>query len=546
MTTTAPGAAPGKPDTQAPPSPAAAPHVRWILLGVMLAMLLGMLDNMIVGTAMPTIVGELGGLNHLSWVVTAYTLATAASTPIWGKLGDIYGRKSVFLTSIVIFLLGSGLSGAAQGMDQLIAFRALQGIGAGGLAVGAFAIIGELVPPRERGRYQGMMATVMALATIGGPLLGGFITDHAGWRWAFYINLPLGLVALVWCQLTLHLSKKRPDASIDYLGAVLLTLTIISAVLVTTWGGTTYGWGSAQVLTAIAVAVLGLAAFLWSQTRAAEPILPLSLFRSRNMNLASFLALVVGVAMFGAVSFLPLFQQTVQGASASNSGLLLLPMMIPIVIVSQIVGRVMSKTGRYKVFPILGAAFLTAGCVLLSTMDTSTGRLTAGLYMALLGAGMGFLMQMVVLIAQNSVELKDMGAASGASTLFRTLGGSFGVALFGALFNRQIAAGAAGHAQGAGAGAQLDPAALGRLPAAVKDAYLHSVAAGIHSIFLWAAALCAVAFVAAWFIKEIPLRGKPGGAAAPTQASTQAQAQAPTEAPAAAPATASVAPGGDR
>jgi len=244
-------------------APKPSPNVRWVLLGVLLAMLLAMLDNMIVGTAMPTIVGELGGLSHLAWVISAYTLATAATTPIWAKLGDLYGRKGVFLTAIVVFMIGSGLSGAAQTMYQLIGFRALQGIGAGGLAVSAFAIIGELVPPRERGKYQGMTAIVMAVATIGGPLLGGFITDTAGWRWAFYINLPVGLIALVWCQMTLRLAGRRPNAKVDYLGALLLAGTITALVLVTTWGGVVYPWISPQVLGLIAACVAGLLAFVW-------------------------------------------------------------------------------------------------------------------------------------------------------------------------------------------------------------------------------------------------------------------------------------------
>lgn len=494
-------------------APQAPPNMRWILLGVLLAMLLAMLDNLIVGTAMPTIVGELGGLDHLAWVVTAYTLATAATTPVWGKLGDLYGRKNVFLIAIVVFMIGSGLAGAAQSMNQLIGFRAVQGIGAGGLAVGAFAIIGELVPPRERGKYQGMTATVMALATIGGPVLGGFITDSAGWRWAFYINLPLALVALVWCQVMLHLSGRRPNARVDYLGAALLAATITAMVLLATWGGTTYTWQSPQVMSMIAVSVAGLGAFLWSQTRVPEPILPLSLFRNRDMSLSSVLALIIGAVMFGAVSFLPLFQQTVQGASAANSGLLLLPMMVPIVIVSQILGRVISTTGRYKIFPILGGAFIAVGTFLLSTMDTSTSRVTAGIYMAVLGAGLGFLMQMTVLIAQNSVELKDMGVASGASTLFRTLGGSFGVALFGALFNRKIAD--FGVNSGSQRGGELSPDALSALPAAVKNAYLQAVATGTHNIFLWAAALGTAAFIAALFIDEVPLRGESTQASPP-------------------------------
>lgn len=491
-------------------------RVRWTLLGVMLAMLLAMLDNMVVGTAMPTIVGELGGLQHLSWVVTAYTLATAASTPVWGKLGDLYGRKGTFLTAIVIFLVGSGFSGAAQTMNELIGFRALQGLGAGGLAVGAFALIGELVPPRERGRYQGMSATVMALGTVGGPLLGGFLTGHLGWRWSFYINLPIGLVVLLWLQAVLHLPRRRSTARIDYLGAALLTVTISALVLVTTWGGNEYAWGSAQVIGLSALGLLGLAAFLWSQSRAAEPVLPLGIFRSGNLALASVMAFVVGTAMFGAVSFLPMFQQTVQGASASNSGLLLLPMVLPIVLVSQIVGRVTSRTGRYKIFPILGTAGITLGFFLLSTMDTSTGRPAACLYMAVLGTGLGFVAQMPMTIAQNSVGMKDMGVASASSNLFRTVGGSFSVALFGSLFARQIQHGMqAVHADTPSADrVRLDPSALAHLPAGLKDAYLHSVASGTHVLFLWGALISLVGLAAAWFIKEVPLRGKPGSAPA--------------------------------
>ncbi|MDX6315063.1 MAG: hypothetical protein QOF44_4527, partial [Streptomyces sp.] len=297
--------------TQQPPQRS----VRVVLFGLMIAMLLAMLDNMIVGTAMPTIVGDLGGLNHLSWVVTAYTLATAASTPIWGKLGDMYGRKGVFMTSIVIFLIGSALSGMAQDMEQLIAFRAIQGLGAGGLMVGVMAIIGDLIPPRERGKYQGMIAGVMAVAMIGGPLVGGTITDNWGWRWSFYINLPLGAVALFMISAVLHLPKKRVEARIDYLGAALLTVGITSLVLLTTWGGNQYAWGSGQIIGLLVLGVAALAAFVYAETRAAEPVLPLHIFRSRNFSLISVIGFLVGFVMFGSMTFLPLFQQIVQGAS---------------------------------------------------------------------------------------------------------------------------------------------------------------------------------------------------------------------------------------
>ena len=467
--------------------------VRVVLLALMIAMMLAMLDNMIIGTAMPTIVGELGGLEHLSWVVTAYTLATAASTPLWGKLGDLYGRKGVFMTSIVIFLIGSALSGMAQDMGQLIGFRAVQGLGAGGLMVGVMAIIGDLIPPRERGKYQGMMAGVMALAMIGGPLVGGTITDHWGWRWSFYINLPLGAIALVAVSAVLHLPKKRSQARIDYLGAALLTVGITAIVLVTTWGGTEYAWTSARIMELIGIGVAALVGFVFWQTRAAEPIVPLHIFRSRNFTLMSLIGFIVGFVMFGATLFLPLYQQAVQGASATNSGLLLLPMLGAMLVTSMVAGRITTNTGRYKVFPVAGGALMTAGLFLLSLMDTDTSRVTSGLYMAVVGLGMGCLMQITMLVAQNSVEMKDMGVASSSTTLFRTLGSSFGVAIMGAIFNHRVQdvmserAGAAGS-QVTEESATLTKEALDLLPATAREAYQHAVSSGTHGAFLLGAA----------------------------------------------------------
>jgi EmrB/QacA subfamily drug resistance transporter len=486
--------------------------VRVVMVGLMIAMLLAMLDNMIVGTAMPTIVGDLGGLDHLAWVVTAYTLATAASTPIWGKLGDMYGRKGIFLTSIVIFLVGSALSGMSQSMDQLISFRALQGLGAGGLMVGVMAIIGELIPPRERGKYQGLIAGVMAIAMIGGPLVGGSITDNWGWRWSFYINLPVGAVALTMVTIVLHLPKKRTESRIDYLGAALLTVAITSLVLLTTWGGTQYAWASAQIIGLLVLGVVALAAFVYAETRAAEPVLPLRIFRNANFTLISLIGFLVGFTMFGAMTFLPLYQQTVQGASATNSGLLLLPMLLAMMAVSMVAGRVTSSTGRYKIFPIIGGGLITVGLYLLSTMDVHTTRFMSGLFMAVLGAGMGFIMQITMLIAQNSVQMRDIGVGSSSATLFRTIGGSFGVSLFGALFTHKIqdtmssSAGAAGSAA-TKAGAQLAPATIAKMPTAIKDAYFHAVASGTHTVFLWGAVVSVIGFAAAWFIVETPLRG---------------------------------------
>ncbi|WP_433758501.1 MDR family MFS transporter [Nocardia sp. CA-135398] len=461
-------------------------QIRSVLAGVLLAMLLAMLDNAIVGTAMPTIVRELGGLSHVAWVVTAYTLLSAISTPVWAKLGDLYSRKTVFLSAIGVFLIGSVLAGASWSMPALIGFRAVQGLGAGGIAVTAFAVIGALVPPRERGKYQGMTATAMAVGTIGGPLLGGVITDGLDWRWAFYINIPLGLLAFAWSWWRLELPVLRRKVTIDYAGILTLTVAIAALVLIATWGGVDYAWLSAQIIGLAVLAVAASAAFLVIERRAADPVIPLRIFRTRNLTLAALTALVGGVIMFGSVLYLPLFQQTVQGASAANSGLLLLPMMIPLLVVSQIVGKRMTATGKYKIFFILGGLFLTVGAVLLATVDAETGRLTTGFAMALLGTGLGFSMQLSTAVAQNSVAMANIGAASGAVTLFRTLGGSIGVAAFGSLFTRTLH----GHVPTEGHG------------------YLAAFATGTGHVFLAAAAICALGFLIAWFIEEVPLRGK--------------------------------------
>ncbi|WP_280716367.1 MDR family MFS transporter [Kitasatospora sp. MAP5-34] len=488
------------------------------MIGLVVAMLLAMLDNLIVGTAMPTIVGDLHGAEHLSWVVTAYTLATAASTPIWGKLGDLYGRKGTFLTSIVIFLVGSALSGLSQSMNELIGFRALQGLGAGGLMVGVMSIMGALVAPRDRAKYQGMFAAVMALATVGGPLAGGFITDHFSWHWIFYINLPFGLIALAVIIVTLKLPKVRSTAKIDYLGAILLTVGITSLVLITTWGGQQYAWSSKEILGLAALAAASLIGFCYVEQRVEEPMLPLTLFKNRNFSMVSLIGFIVGFSMFGAVTFLPLYQQTVQGASATNSGLLLMPMMFGMLVVSLVVGQVVSKTGKYRIFPMIGTTVMAGGCLLLSTLGTSSSSFTAACFMIVLGAGMGFLMQITMLVAQNSVELKDMGVASSTATLFRTIGGSFGVALFGALFNNRVTdtMKASGVPMSGGTG-QLGPAQLKKLAAPVQDAYHHAVSNGIHTVFLWGAVISLVSVAAAVFLREIPLRGGPGQQAAEPQ-----------------------------
>ncbi|WP_255953200.1 MDR family MFS transporter [Streptomyces odontomachi] len=505
-----------------------------VLLALMIAMLLAMLDNMIVGTAMPTIVGELGGLNHLSWVVASYTLATAASTPIWGKLGDMYGRKGSFLTSIVIFLIGSALSGMSQNMGELIGFRAVQGLGAGGLMVGVMAIIGDLVPPRDRGKYMGMMSGVMAAAMIGGPLVGGAITDHLGWRWSFYINIPLGIVALLAISAVLHLPKKRAEGRIDYLGAVLLTIGITAIVLVTTWGGSEYAWSSGVIVGLAAAGVLALVTFLVVQTKAAEPIVPLHIFRSRNFTLTSVIGFITGFVMFGATLFLPLYQQAVQGASATNSGLLLLPMLLSMMAVSLVAGRFTTSTGKYKVFPIAGTLLMIVGLVLLAQMDTETSRFVSGLDMAVLGAGMGCLMQITMLVAQNSVDMKDIGVASSTTTLFRTLGSSFGVAIMGAVFNSQVKDEMAQRAGTLGSkiaekSTQLDAHSLGKLPALARDAYQHAVTAGTHAAFLLGAVVAVLALLGALFVKETPLRGLGAKSPEPVEPGKSAEPPKPAE-----------------
>jgi EmrB/QacA subfamily drug resistance transporter len=500
-------------------------EVMVVLPGLMLAIMLAMLDNTIVGTAMPRIVGELGGIDHLSWVVTAYVLGTTVSTPIWGKIGDLYGRKNIFLTSIVIFLIGSMASGMAQTMGQLIGFRALQGLGAGGLLVGAMAIIGDLVPPRERGHYQGLMAGIMALAMIAGPLVGGFITDNLNWRWAFYVNLPLGGVALALLIARLHLPKYRTEHRIDWVGAGLLSVGITAIVLITAWGGTQYEWGSWQIIGLAVLAVASIGAFLVVERRVPEPILPLDLFRNRNFTVVAAIGFLLGFAMFGAITFLPLYQQTVQGASATNSGLLLLPMMLGLMVVSVFVGQVITRTGRYKAFPIIGGVGMTAGMILLAQVDVATSKTQLALFMVVLGVGMGFLMQTTMLIAQNSVEAKDLGVASSSATFFRSIGGSFGVSLFGTIFARSLNSDLSGQLgpdvadRITSGGGQVDPAQLGTMPDALKLPLFHGIATALADVFIWAIPFAAMVGILAIFIREIPLRSSADGPAGPARPS---------------------------
>ena len=493
-------------------------EVMIILPGLLLAILLAMLDNLIVSTALPRIVGDLGGVAHLSWVVTAYILASLVVTPFYGKLGDMYGRKKFFIVAIVIFLAGSALSGLSQSMAELIMFRAIQGLGAGGLMVGAMATLGDIVAPRERGRYMSYMMVVMMLATIGGPLIGGFITENFSWRWIFYINLPVGGAALVYIIYTLHLPAKRVNHRVDYLGGGLLAVAAISLVLLATWGGTEYPWGSEQIIGLAVLAAAATAAFCVVELRVAEPILPLHVFRNRNFSLTMALTFLTGLAMFGALTFLPLYQQTVQGASPTLSGLMLTPMMLGVTVTSIVAGQVTTRTGRYKIFPILGGAIMGVGMYLLTGLGVSTTKTTSAIYYVVLGLGMGFLMQMVSLIAQNSVQQKDMGVASSARMFFQQIGGSLGVAAFGAVFARRLTeslaaaaekgAGEAGGVHVSASGGQLDPATVDKLPATVKHDVFFAIAHAVQGVFIWALPAAVVIFALAWFIKEVPLRGR--------------------------------------
>lgn len=481
--------------------------------GLIVAMLLAQLDNMIVAPALPTIVGELGGANHLSWVVTGYILASTIATPLWGKLGDLLGHKRTFMAAIVLFLIGSALCGIAQDMLQLVLFRGVQGFGAGGLIVGIMSVLGMLVSPRERGKYIGVMMAVMPAAMIGGPLIGGFITDNASWRWAFYVNLPLGLLALAVIWSTLHLShetRSLREVNVDWSGAAVLSIWITGLVLAITWGGNEYAWASPQIIGLGTLALVGFVAFLLIERRAAEPVIGLHLFRNLNFTLATALSFVAGFSMFGAITFLPQFQQFVQGQSATNSGLLLLPMMLSAMAFSMVGGQIISRTGHYKAFPILGTLLLAVGLYTFSTMDVTTGTGTTAIYMAILGAGMGCLMQTTNLIAQSSVPLSDLGAATGTSTFVRNLGGSLGVAALGAIYGQQLSSGlASGGVDGISSAdsASLTPEALRSLPEQAIQVFRVAVADGIHEVYFWAALITVVGFAASWFVKQVPLRG---------------------------------------
>jgi len=473
-----------------------------VMSGLMLVMLLASLDQTIVSTALPTIVGDLGGLEHLSWVVTAYLLAVTVVTPLYGKLGDLYGRKVVLQAALIVFLIGSALCGLAQSMTELIAFRAIQGLGGGGLMVSAQAAIGDVVAPSERGRYQGLFGAVFGVSAIAGPLIGGFFTSHISWRFIFYVNLPIGLGALAVLAATLPSVSERRSRAIDYAGTVLLAVGLAALILATTLGGTTYDWASAQIVGLGIVSVVAIAALVWVEGRATEPILPPELFRNRVFVVCSAVGLIVGFALFGALTYLPLFQQIVRGLSPTASGLQLLPVMGGLLVTSILSGQIITRTGRYRVFPIAGTAVAALGLYLLSSLDATTGTGVAALHMLVLGLGLGLVMQVLVLATQNAVSYEQLGVATSGATLFRSIGGSLGTAVLGAVFtgrlNAELPAGTAGSS--------VDPSQIRRLPAAQHDAYISAFTNALHVVFLVATAVVVVAFVLSWFIEERPLR----------------------------------------
>jgi EmrB/QacA subfamily drug resistance transporter len=492
----------------APPgAPLPRRQILLIFSGLLLAMLLAALDSTIVATALPTIVGELGGLDRLAWVVTAYLLAQTVVTPVYGKLGDLYGRKIVLQSAVVLFLLGSVLCGLSRSMLELIVFRAIQGMGGGGLLVTTQAVVGDIVPPRDRGRYQGIFGAVFGISSIAGPLLGGYFTTQLSWRWIFYINLPLGLLALVVIAIVLPRRTTRVQHAIDYLGAGLLALALSALVLFTDLGGIALPWSSAPMLALGAGAVLLLLAFVQAERRAAEPVLPLGLFANRTFALSAAIGLIVGFAMFGTVTYIPLFLQVVNGVSPTGSGLQLLPMMGGMLATSITSGQLISRWGRYREFPIAGTAVMVLGLFLLSRMNADTSIAQASIYMGILGSGLGLVMQVLVIAVQNAVDYRDLGVATSGATLFRLIGGALGTAIFGAIFASQLAV----HLRAVDnitlpEGAGVGPQVIAQLEPAARAIYIDAFTQSLSLVFLVAAGIGAIAFLLTWLIPEMPLR----------------------------------------
>lgn len=472
-----------------------------IFAGLLMAMFLSSLDQTIISTALPTIAGDLGGVDHIAWIITSYTLAITLVMPIYGKLGDQFGRKWLFVGAVSIFLLGSILGGLATSMEFLIAARFVQGIGAGGLMILAQAILADIMSPMERAKYGGIMGAVFGISAIAGPLLGGFLTEHLSWHWTFWINIPIGIITLIFIIKTLHLPHVEATHKIDYWGITAMIPAVTSLILITTWGGTQYDWNSGIILSLIGVFALFTGLFILAEHKASEPIIPLSLFKSKTFTLAAFIGLTIGAGTFAALSYLPTYLQIVSGVSATNSGLMMLPMVAGMFTASIGSGIIISKTGHYKIFPIIGMTLATVGIYLLSTMDTDTSRLITSLYMIIVGMGMGFCMQTMILIVQNSVPAKDVGSATASNNFFREIGISLGVSIFGSVFASRLTDKMAEFAgSSAGTGESLTPAAINSLPADIKSVVVDAYVQALTPAFIYLVPVVALGLIATIFI----------------------------------------------